>query len=60
MTKKKLILRNTNESTHVTDQKSLFSPVSSGMGDLSHQFVTGTVESNQTKQSQFNITNSYN
>lgn len=49
MTKKKLILRNTNESTHVTDQKSLFSPVSSGMGDLSHPFATGTIESNQPK-----------
>ena len=49
MTKKKLMLRNTNESTHVTDQKSLFSPVSSGVGDFSHPFATGTIQSNQTK-----------
>jgi hypothetical protein len=40
MNKKKLLLRNTNESTHVTDQKSLFSPNSSGIGT----FGMGTMD----------------
>jgi len=40
----KLNLRNTNESTHGTEQKSLFSPLSSGTGimDINNPFSTVT------------------